>query len=266
MAVTVEERYKGRAGSSKKRAITYLVRGTDDDSIAIADTVTAAPTTWDGLYISDVSATQLADDIFATVATYGEISKPDKPAQDSVAFEFSYSATSEHVRQSIANISKQGAPGITAYDYHGCINVVDDGGHLRVEGVDIPVPPVTHSWTYYPVNATVSTAYQNTVLGLMGKVNSAAFKGAQAGEVRFVACRGGVRSNEDWQIRFDFAFSKNQTNIQYGEITGIAKKGHEIMWALYGDVLDGNGWKVKKPMVAYVEQVIQTADLNGLGI
>ncbi len=274
MAITVEERYKGRSGNEKARSITYLVRGTDDDTVAINSTATqivadTPAATWDGLQLDSISATQLADDIWATVASYKPFKKTDPPdplESDEVAFEFSYSAQSEHVKQSIATVNTYPATGITAYDYKGAINVVDDGGHLRVEGIDIPASPTTHSWTYYPVNATVDAAYQLVVMGLMGKTNSDIFLGAAIGEVRFVGCRGSVRTDEDWQIRFDFSYKKNQTGLTRGGIEDIALGGHDILWMLYGDILDSNGWLVKTPMVAYVEQVLDSGAFSGLDL
>jgi len=268
MPATVEEKYKGRAGSDKTRSITYLVTGTDDDAVVITETLAEAPLIWSGLVRNGVNISQLSDDKWAASVEYGEpeATKPDVPEAGSVAFDFTYQASSEHVKQSIKTVNTYTAPKTYARDMGGAINVVADGGNFRVEGVDVPVPPTTHTWSYYPVNATVSTEYQNKVLALMGKVNSDPFKGAPAGSVRFVGCRGGVRSNEDWNIRFEFAYQANRTNIVAGEIAGIKKDGHDIMWALYSDRCNDEGFIVKAPGVVYVEQVIERKPFADLGL
>ena len=273
MAITVEEKFKGRSGSDTKRSVTYLVRGTDSDSEAIAQTITHVTTGpdvdglagyWDGLQLESVSATQLGDDIFATVAEYGQIKKPDPPATGSVNFDFSYSASSEHINYSISTKSISSVSGITALDFKNAINVVSDSGHLRVEGIDAPNSPVTHTWTYYPADGAVTSTYQEKVLGMMGHVNNAAFNGAAAGEVRFVGCSGGARNSEDWQIRFEFSYIKNQTSMAIGEITGISKEGHDIVWVLFDEKLDSNDFLVKVPAVAYVEQIFPRSNLASL--
>jgi len=267
MPITVDEKYIGRSGSNKDRNVTYLVRGTDDESVAIAQTTLVAPSIWDGLGIQGISVSQLADDIFATVAEYGQFKKTDPPDTGSVDFEFSYSATGRHVTQSYSTSGTFTAPGITARDFEGAINVVIDDGVLRVEGVDVPAPPITHTWAYYPINAVVTPAYQDTVVGLMGAVNSAAFKGAPVGEVRFVSCQGSVRTDEDWQIRYGFSQIKNRTGLTFGKITDVDIDGHEIVWFLYGNAKTAVADNIiKRPFVAYVERVQERKDLNGLGI
>lgn len=265
MPVTVEEQYKGRSGSNKKRAITYLVRGTDDDAVALTNVGSTAPATWDGLKQRGTSITQLADEIFAATVDYGEFTKLDPPASDSVAFEFSYAAKAERFTRSLETIASYQKSGAPTFDFKGAMGLTYEGrGNFSIDGVDVD-SPVTHTWSYYPVNATVTSTYQNTLLGLMGSVCDASFKGAAAGEVRFVGCRGGVRTNEDWELRFDFSYSKNQTGLSVGDITGIDKKGHEVLWVLtyeevVSDVLTPVPWN------AFVERVFEDGDFSALGI
>jgi len=267
MPITVDEKYVGRSGTQKDRNVTYLVRGTDDESVAIAETALVAPSVWDGLDIQGIAVSQLSDETFVTVVDYVRFDSKYPPDTGSIDFEFSYSATGRHVMQSYSTSGTFTAPGITARDFEGAINVVIDDGVLRVEGVDVPAPSITHTWAYYPDNAVITPAYQDTVVGLMGAVNSAVFKGGPVGEVRFVSCQGSVRTNKDWQIRYGFSQIKNRTGLTFGTITGVDIDGHEIVWFLYGNAKTAVADNIiKRPFIAYVERVQERKDLNGLGI
>ena len=59
--------------------------------------------------------------------------------------------------------------------------------------------------------------------------------------------------------------SKNLTNETVGDITGIAKKGHEYLWVKYEDS-QSDVSLLKKPRSVYVNQVYKSADFSQLGI
>lgn len=268
MPITVEERFRGRSGSRRGRDIVYLVCGTDDDSTALTAAANTTPAFWDGLIFDDVRLTQLADDKWAAAAVYKEPEKKerDPPEQGTVEYAFSYRATSEHIYQAISVVQEKEAPTESAaLDSQGAINIVLDGGEMRVEGVQLPVPPVTDTWTYYPVNAVVTESYQAAVAGIMGHVNTDTFMGRPAGTMRFVGCQGGVRTNDDWQIGFEFSYSPNLTGITRGAITGINKGGHEYLWFYYRDGMDSAG-RIKHPTSAHVVQVFEESAFSILGL
>jgi len=63
--------------------------------------------------------------------------------------------------------------------------------------VDITVPVYSFSETHYNSLAFVTESYKQTLFGLTGKVNNAAFKGFAAGEVLFLGASGSKRGDED---------------------------------------------------------------------
>jgi len=128
--------------------------------------------------------------------------------------------------------------------------------------------PVYHfSETHYKADEDVTAEYKATLFALTGKVNSAAFKGFEAGEVLFLGASGSKRGEEDWEITYRFAASPNATNIQVGDITVTSKKGWEYLWVRYADAEDaGANALVKRPVAAYVEKVYEEGDFSALGI
>ena len=102
---------------------------------------------------------------------------------------------------------------------------------------------------------------------LTGRVNSAPYKGFQAGECLFLGASGSKRGEEDWEISFRFAASPNKTGLSVGDIGGIDKKGWEYLWVRYADAEDPAAKSiVKRPAAVYVEQVYEYGDFSGLGI
>jgi len=178
-------------------------------------------------------------------------------------FSFDTSGGTQHITQSLSTVAKY--PAGTAPDCKGAIGVSQSGDSQMVEGVDIVVPVYNWSETHYLSNATVTAAYKQTLFGLTGKVNTAAFKGFAIGEVLFLGASGSQRGTEDWEITFRFAASKNKVGLTIGTITGIDKKGWEYLWVRYKDSIDANV-KVKVPAAVYTEQVYENGDFSGLGI
>jgi hypothetical protein len=167
----------------------------------------------------------------------------------------------QHITQSRATVSKHAPVGETAPDFKGAIGVTTDS----VEGTDITIPVFNFAETHYVPTAAVTDGYKLALFNLTGKVNSAAFRGFQPGEVLFLGASGSKRGKDDWEITFRFAASLNVAGLGVGDIVGIDKKGWEYLWVRYADAEDENVL-VKQPIAAYVEQVYQEADFSGLGI
>ncbi len=83
----------------------------------------------------------------------------------------------------------------------------------------------------------------------------------------FLGASGSKRGNDLWELQFRFSASPNKSDIQVGEITGIAKKGWEYLWVLYVEDVDESAKSiVKKPIGVHVEQVYENGDFSLLGI
>ena len=141
--------------------------------------------------------------------------------------------------------------------------------HTSVEGVDLLVPSYNFGETHYIPQQSVTDAYKAKLFALTGRVNSAAFRGLARGECLFRGASGSQRSEEDWEITFNFSASPNVTGLTVGDITGINKLGWEYLWVRYVDKEQtvGNAkYIVRVPQFAYVEQVYYFGDFSQLGI
>jgi len=284
MNFTVTERVESRrtqTGKGKSLELRYVVLGTPeagDDAVDLDAAALAAFTgalggtvVVDGetlvrtgrhiepvqVWAVDAAGEPAGTMIWDGSATYERFDRSPKEVGDS-SFSFDTGGGTQHITQSLSTIAKYpaGAP-----DCKGAIGVTSDS----VEGVDITVPVYNFSETHYLSLAAVTDAYKQTLFGLTGKVNTAAFRGFAIGEVLFLGASGSQRGTEDWEITFRFAASKNRTGMVIGAITGIDKKGWEYLWVSYKDSIDANV-KVKVPAAVYIEQVYESGDFSGLGI
>ncbi len=104
-------------------------------------------------------------------------------------------------------------------------------------------------------------------MGLTGAVNSAPFRGFQAGEVLFMGASGtrrGVDVDDRWEITYKFAASPNQSGMSVGSISSIQKRGWDYLWVRYEKQEKGSG--ADKVVVMYPVNVTvdQVYDYNNL--
>lgn len=268
MAITIEE-VRGRGGTNKALSRKYNVYGTSSEEDVLDAVYATAPASIAGLPIQGISLDEDEDvpEFYECVASYGSKQK-DEPEVDAVEYRFSYQAPSVQIYQSLQTIYATSVPGgFGPPQFHGAINVVNDGSKQKVEGYNLAPPPTTFTLIYYPANATISTGYQTTVENLVGKVNSTTFKGRPAGSLMLTSVQGGARNNAGWSLELGFAYVANATDIPVGEMTIPSKDGMDLLWVFYGVDEDSSAKQlVQKPFAAYVERVFYRADLNALGI
>jgi len=119
----------------------------------------------------------------------------------------------------------------------------------------------------YADTITARAAYKGKLFGLTGKINDASFKGFAAGEVLFLGASGSRRSDDDWEIAFEFASSPNKTGLEIGGITGIAKKGWQYLWVRYSPRPDALAKVlIQYARYVYVHDVYEEGDFSDLGI
>lgn len=157
--------------------------------------------------------------------------------------------------------------GETAPDFKGAINVVMEKGERRVEGLDHGISGLKLWVRKRIATATITLAWVKAVKDLTYKVNNGSYLGFDAGELLFVGATGQEGINTDPEVTFNFIVSENVTGLALGDITGIAKDGHEYLWCLYEDIEDATAKEtVKQLKAAFVETIFETADFSALGI
>ena len=276
MAVTVGEALgrefnTGRGATAQRSYICHLSGEDVGSELAVVTAVeTAAPASVGTLVRGKISVTESdRDDLMMATVQYvppgrlqqQEASEPPETGESVYNFEIGLETL--HITQSIETIHKIGQAGDTAPDYKGAINVTDDS----VDGCDISVPIYNWSETHWVPHASVTNTYIGKLFHLTGKVNNAAFRTFEAGEVLFLGASGSRRGSADWEITFRFSAKPNKTNIHVGDLTVPNKKGWEYLWVRYHEVEDTAAkMMVMKPHSAYVEKVYEDGDFSDLEV
>ena len=282
MAVTCSELMLSRKIVDCESAeFLYLVEGTSSETAAMAAVLAAAPLTYDfgsgsgavdlhrqapelePIHVDTVTDTGL----WEARVTYKPLGQVTPPQPEESTFSFDTTGGTQKITQSRLTVNKYAASGVTPTDFKGAIGYNPETN--EVEGCEIVVPVYKFRETHYKSASFVDTAYKKAVMQLTGKVNSAAFKGFEAGEVLFLGCQGqrrGRHADDLWELTFEFAVSENRTNIVVGDVTVGAKWGWEHMWVLYKSDVDATSKKRRKvPLSVYVEKVYEVASFSALG-
>lgn len=179
-------------------------------------------------------------------------------------FTFDVTGESLTITTSIATIATFAAPGETAPDFKGAINVEGD----QVRGVTLPpAGDFAFTETHYKTIAEVDDTYLNNLADLRWKTNPATFRRYAAGEVLFIGASGTRSGDALWEINYRFAVALSKTGVTVGPITGISRKGWEYLWVYHELREDATAKRVPpQPIAAYVEQVFENGDYSVLAI
>lgn len=258
----------GSIGENGRREIPYLVRGdgtSDSPGLAMAEAYADAPADLDGFAKVGATVESLGGYVYQVVVQYAApalaaFTRPAADAPNRVVF--STRGGTVNVKKSLATVASVGRPPDDPPPSFGqLINVTDDG----VEGVDIIAPVHTKTVTRYLADATVNTAFENTIADLTGTVNNATFLGRAAGEVLFVGADSNPRGDGVTEVTYEFLIRKNQTGIAVDDLDTFNQKGHEYAWFRVRQANTASG-VILRPAYGYVERVYPEADFTPLGI
>lgn len=258
----------GTSAGSSGFELTYVITGTDDETVAMGELQTTAPAIANGQQRQTTHVTRIAEFGWAGEARYGvpnpENREPEAVGPSATAVvNYSTGTESRNIKQSLQTVAKFGAN--TTIDFGGVINQHDED----IEGVDILFPQTRFSLSYKFTQASVTQSYILQVEELVGTVNNAAFKGRAAGEVLFTGWKLTTDSEGNVSASYEFAVSKNETNIDIGGIIVTSKEGWDYLWARYKSEVDttASPTLVKKtPETVFVERVYERTDFSTLGI
>lgn len=283
-----------RATSSYQKS--YKVFGTVDDLELHADAnarISGALAFWQypgnpsvQLRAESYSVSYLGDDAWQVTISYEKQGAEDDTQEDPLkrSRAFDTSGGTQHITQALENVTvltgRAGTTTITTagetrFPSSGANAAVSMNGAIGVDGqsvngVDIVVPALSWTETYDVPHQYITAGYIKAVAGLTGSVNKSAFRTFAAGEVLFMGCSGAQEWDDQrgmgpWSLSFKFVASPNVTGQTIGDITGIAKRGHEYLWVRYEDAVSSNEL-VKKPKAVYVNKVYREGDFANLGI
>lgn len=174
-----------------------------------------------------------------------------------------WSSTQETTRltQSLSTVDFEpsGAP-----DYDGMIDVDSEG---KARGIDVPVPKASFTVETRKSAASADSTYRKAVALMIGTVNSAAFRGWDAGELRLADVGMTQREDGAWDLSFTFEAQPNEEDVAIGDLTLAAVDGWDAVWRREVPEPDDANNDVKAKVDAvYVERVSPRTDFSVLGI
>jgi len=249
----------------KNLDVPYAVFDAADETAVRVAALAQVPTTYDGLPRRSIDLDQRINETTWTVmARFEALSYAAAEGDPDSAFEFDTTGGSTHITQAKATSNSYGSK--KSSDNKGAIGF--DG--QNVQGADIVTPVFNFSETHFFSDVEVTNAYRQDVFALTGKVSSGAFRGFSAKEVLFLGAMGHRRGDDwddPWELTFNFAAQQNETGLTIGDITGIAKKGWELLDVRYDAVADEAVKTVlKQPVAVYVHRVYDDGDFSDLNL
>ena len=260
MSVQVKERPNSRQRSDKpwKAMREYVVHGTGDEGYAHAlvrdfsPTILTAPDAI--LYRHSYQVQEVGHLLWNVSVSYTEKDK------ENGSYTFSFDATAGTVR---ARTSKQTVARYPedAADHKGLINVDKDG---KVEGADIVIPALKLVVEFQHPKGFITIPQTKLLARTVGKSNSTEFLTFAPGEVLLVGVTGSVGSESPAALQYSLACSENATGLNIGDISGIAKDGHDLIWCTYEDYTTDDGKAATRPLAAYVERLYDRVNLAAI--
>lgn len=188
-------------------------------------------------------------------------------------FEIDIGTQTTHITKALAQTHY---PSGVGEEEHDTGDLIGDQGD-EVEGCDIYEPHETYTETHWKDADEITQEYRETLRGIVGCVNDAAFKDYDAEELLFVGVNLRRSGRDQWQCTYRFLAGENledheEKDLEENMITGIAKKAWEYLWYRYGEkVVDlgsasGETHRYKGVKDVHVAQVYAKANFADLGI
>ena len=268
------------SGGSDARRRAYLLESTgatDDtpDDVAALDWAELnSPLLWDGMPREGFQIDHLKDsdpEYWQVTALYQRASdkKREESKEDPVGtvdFAFDFGLASVRITTAPEQIS-YGLVGeglISKYAGKGQpINNRVTNGISEPEGVDVRTPIASFTLTATAESASLNEQYITQAQKMVGKVNSAPFRGWQSGEVMLVNIRGRQRLAGNSEISFQFEVIPNST-VEIDNLETFQKDGWDYLWVDYIDKIADDDRDDKVADSAHVSKLYGRVDLNDL--
>jgi hypothetical protein len=220
---------------------------------ALGATPSIVATIYGTIFRQDIQVKQTAYNHFTVTVPYGT----RKNATGEWTWDFDTTGSTVHITNAKEEVGRY--PTATAPNQRGAIAVDGD----EVKGAEIVIPAMKINVTYKHPLGIITIPQAKFLASITGTVNSAPFLTFAAGEVLFLGARGSDGTSAEASVNYQFAMSSNATGLTIGEITGIAKKGHELAWVKYQDTtitVGGVSRPIREPKFVYVDRVYGDVD------
>lgn len=243
--------------SPPSQTVKYRAIGSDNagfvNSYALGATPAIVSTIYGTLYRQDIAVRKTGHKQFDITVPYGT----RKNETGEWTWDFDTTGGTVHISHARSEVARY--PSTTAPDQKGAIGVNGD----EVEGTDIIIPVLKVNVNFRHPLGVITIAQAKFLSNITGSVNSQPFLSFDPGEVLFLGARGSDGSTAESTVNYQFAMSSNATGLSIGDITGIAKKGHEYLWVRYEDAeatADSVVQPVRLAKFVYIDQVYPTTD------
>lgn len=255
-------------GASESRVLRFYIDGTYSEDEAEEEARLIAPEIYRGLFRQTCRAT-CQNDAWEIEVTYGPgQSKTNEPW----FHEWHLRVGSQQVHQthSLATVNVYVPSGAEKTKTYNAIGISDDGGTLRVDGVDTDVSTFDWSETLQVPKPHFNAAYVNNLFVQRGRVASHQFRGPgnlvfESGEVLCADISAEPNGADYVSVHFDFSASPNAKNLSIGGITGIQKYGWDYLWVWWANYLDGDQL-TKRAKQVNVERIKQPGNFWSFGL
>jgi hypothetical protein len=250
-----------RDGKSDSSTLLYAVHdsGTRGDAYTAVNVVAPAINPTDNLALQRISIDQAAKRLWIARCEYG-VFQP--LAVGEYTFSWDTTGATAHISVPIS-CTVYSVAGYTApEDLKKVINADRD---RRVQGTDVPAPSLKLTISYRLPLATVTLAYVRALSRMVGKCNNAAYAGFAAYELLFLGSTGRVGTKTDPTIDFHFVVGENLTSQTIGDITGVNKHAHDLIWPWFGEAKDSAANElITKPKALYVDEICEARSFANL--
>ena len=237
-----------------------LVVGVESSEAAVALALQDTHFRIGRLWRQEVTASALGPDAWRVEVSYGP-----RPI-GRISYSFNVGTRSVRITQSLKTVARAG----NWSDYQGAIGVERRQNELVVRGTEVLVPQARISISY-PADPSMvaSPVFVQRIFPFVATVNANWFYGFPPGTLLFTGVTGTATQGDtaEGEVSYEFAYEPNLENLPVGPFTVKLKRGHDVLWVEYADLVLGQVHPVlKQPWAAYVEQVYRYVNFSLLGI
>lgn len=180
---------------------------------------------------------------------------PRKRETGKASFTFDTTGATINIKCGRLHRNDYATDGNNVNPYGGLINATPDG----VEGADIIIPACRFSYQFTHPRGIVTESHGLALAAATGCTNSVAWRVFAAGEALFAGASGGDGTETDATLTYNIIASQNATGLSIGDITGIAKRGHDYLW-IESEPQVVSGAASRKARRVHVEAVYREVD------
>lgn len=252
-----EETPDSRAWTTDPVGLTYRFKaaGEHSDSTVVAYAIAATPsvvyTAFGALYRGNVQVDPEGHLQYMVTIPYG----PTKSETGAVSFRFDTTGATINIKAAKEHVASYPS-GDPADPHKGSIGVTAKGD---VDGADIVIPALKLTYSFKHPSGVIDETQARALASVTGMTNSEEFRGFQPGELLYLGSTGEDGTETEASVDYVFVASQNATGLTIGEITGIAKDGHDYLWIEFKEEVE-DGEPAVQPKRVHVERVYDSFD------